>query len=73
MAYTIPFSQLSLKDLPQVGGKNASLGEMFNQLNEKGILIPDGFATTSEAFQFFLTENKLEQPLRELISKLGTV
>lgn len=70
MVYTIPFSELSLKDLPYVGGKNASLGEMVNQLNEKGILVPDGFATTSEAFQFFLTENKLEQPLRELLSKL---
>ena len=70
--YTIPFSQLSLKDLPQVGGKNASLGEMFNHLSEKGMLIPDGFATTAAAYRFFIDKNGLDKPLRKLLSNLDT-
>lgn len=72
MVFTIPFSHLSLKDLPLVGGKNASLGEMHNYLTAKGILVPDGFATTADAFHLFLRENKLEQPLKELLAKLDT-
>ncbi len=70
--YVIPFSELSSKDVPKAGGKNASLGEMYNKLSEQGILVPDGFATTAEAFRLFLSENGLEQSLRELISKLDT-
>ncbi len=70
--YIIPFSQLSLKDLPQVGGKNASLGEMFNQLSSAGIAVPDGFATTAQAYRLFLAENGMEQPLRALLAKLDT-
>ncbi|HSP12428.1 MAG TPA: phosphoenolpyruvate synthase, partial [Salegentibacter sp.] len=64
------FSELSLKDLPQVGGKNASLGEMFNELSSEGVVVPDGFATTSEAFWSFLKENELDQKLKDLISDL---
>ncbi|MCC6411660.1 MAG: phosphoenolpyruvate synthase [Saprospiraceae bacterium] len=72
MTYTIPFSQISYKDVPSVGGKNASLGEMFNTLSTKGIHIPDGFATTAEAFQLFLKYNNLVEPLKLLLSKLDT-
>jgi phosphoenolpyruvate synthase/pyruvate phosphate dikinase len=58
-------------DIAKVGGKNASLGEMYTQLNKKGINIPNGFATTSKAFNLFLQENNLEDALRrtELKSK----
>ena len=66
----IPFKNLRLTDLPLVGGKNASLGEMFNQLTEEGIQVPDGFATTAEAFWIFIEENHLEQPLKDLVNQL---
>jgi pyruvate, water dikinase len=67
----IPFKDLRLSDLPLVGGKNASLGEMFNQLTEEGVQVPDGFATTAEAFWLFLEENHLEQTLKDLINQLN--
>ncbi|WP_372919884.1 phosphoenolpyruvate synthase [Salegentibacter sp.] len=65
------FSELSLKDLPEVGGKNASLGEMFNELSSEGVIVPDGFATTSEAYWSFLKKNDLDQKLEDLISDLN--
>src|SRR5882672_2470420 len=52
--YVVPFSQLRMTDVESVGGKNASLGEMLSQLADKGIRVPDGFATTAEAFRTFL-------------------
>ena len=68
--YIKKFSEISIQDLPLVGGKNASLGEMFSQLTPQGILVPDGFAVTVEAYRLFLTENKLRQPLEEIVEKL---
>ncbi len=64
------FSEISIQDLPLVGGKNASLGEMFSQLTPKGILVPDGFAITAEAYRLFLKENKLHDRLEALLAKL---
>jgi len=52
--YVIPFSELRMTDVSSVGGKNASLGEMLSQLTEEGIRVPDGFATTADAFREFL-------------------
>jgi pyruvate,water dikinase len=57
--YVVPFSQLRMTDVEMVGGKNASLGEMLSQLTEHGIRVPDGFATTAEAFRAFLNANDL--------------
>ena len=51
--YVIPFPELRLDDVPQVGGKNASLGEMISQLSGR-IRVPDGFATTADAYREFL-------------------
>ena len=48
--YVFPFSQLRMTDVDRVGGKNASLGELLSQLTSAGIRVPDGFATTAEAF-----------------------
>jgi len=64
------FSKISIKDIDIVGGKNASLGEMYNQLTTKGVVIPNGFATTSAAFWEFLKANKIEEPLKQLLTKL---
>ena len=52
--YVVPFSQLRMTDVESVGGKNASLGEMLSQLSGSGVRVPDGFATTAEAFREFL-------------------
>ena len=66
----VPFSKISLSDLPEVGGKNASLGEMFNKLGSLGILVPDGFAITATAYRYFLKANSLEEKLTTVLSKL---
>ena len=63
------FDDLGMDDLEIVGGKNASLGEMSRNLVPMGINIPDGFATTSEAYRKFIKENKLEGPIREELKK----
>ncbi|REE07695.1 phosphoenolpyruvate synthase [Winogradskyella pacifica] len=65
------FSEIGIKDVCTVGGKNASLGEMYNKLTSKGVSIPNGFATTSYAFWEFLKENKIETPLKQLLTKLN--
>lgn len=70
--YCIPFSEITNKDVSIVGGKNASLGEMIHHLSSKGITIPDGFATTADAFRFFIDENNLKHQLQNLLSKLNT-
>lgn len=66
------FSEISIKDVPFVGGKNASLGEMFLQLGSKGISVPDGFALTSAAYWHYLKENKLDKKLRNLFVGLNS-
>ncbi len=68
--YILKFSNINASDIGKVGGKNASLGEMFNHLSSEGINIPDGFATTSEAFWYFIQYNKLGDPLKSLLSGL---
>ncbi len=67
------FEDTGIKDIATVGGKNASLGEMFSQLRSKGISVPDGFATTTFAFQSFLTYNQLHSPLYKLMQGLDTI
>jgi len=69
-SYIKKFNEISIADGGIVGGKNSSLGEMFNTLSSKGIKIPDGFATTSLAFEEFLMQNSLHSPLYDLIQKL---
>lgn len=59
--YVFPFSQLRMNDVDRVGGKNASLGELLSQLTSAGIRVPDGFATTAEAFRLFIKEGGLEE------------
>ncbi len=66
------FSDITINDLPTVGGKNASLGEMFSLLTPQGILVPDGFAVTAEAYRLFLRENNLQKPLEALLRQLDT-
>ncbi len=65
------FNTIGISDIPSVGGKNASLGEMYNRLTSKGVRIPNGFATTSTAFWKFLKENDIEATLKNIITGLN--
>jgi|SRR5690348_1940792 len=69
-SYIRRFENISINDVGSVGGKNASLGEMFNNLSAKGIRVPDGFATTAFAFKKFLEYNKIAAPLKQLMLTL---
>jgi len=66
------FNEIGIDDISQVGGKNASLGEMFIKLSSKGIAVPDGFALTSAAYWTFLDHNGFKEKLGELLSGLDT-
>lgn len=70
--YVLAFKELSNDKVASVGGKNASLGEMFNQLSPKGVNIPNGFATTVDAWWLFLENNHLKEKLTELMNRLDT-
>ncbi len=70
--YTLPFRELSNQQVAVVGGKNASLGELFNRLMPSGINVPDGFATTAAAYWLFLDTNHLREPLGALLASLDT-
>ena len=67
------FSEIGIKDISLVGGKNASLGEMFNHLTSNGIEVPDGFATTALAYWDYLEYNALKQDIEHLLNELDTV
>ncbi|HVZ97869.1 MAG TPA: phosphoenolpyruvate synthase [Chitinophagaceae bacterium] len=69
-SYISRFKDISIHDVGSVGGKNASLGEMFNNLSAKGIRVPDGFATTSFAFKKFLEYNNIGEQLKQLLMLL---
>jgi pyruvate, water dikinase len=64
------FEDLNAQDVPIVGGKNASLGEMTRSLKNKGIHVPDGFATTAEAYRNFLEFNNLNTTLQKWLQEL---
>ncbi|NYG54336.1 phosphoenolpyruvate synthase [Nocardioides perillae] len=64
------FSELGLADLDQVGGKNASLGEMVSQLADLGVRVPDGFATTADAYRHFIGDTGLAERIDELLGDL---
>src|SRR5688500_17100221 len=63
---------LRMADLEQVGGKNASLGEMMSGLAAAGIRVPGGFATTAQAFREFLAVDGVDKLIRELVNKVDT-
>jgi pyruvate,water dikinase len=65
------FEEVGIADIPLVGGKNASLGEMIRQLTPKGVKVPTGFATTAYAYRYFIQEAGLEEKLRQLFSDLN--
>ncbi len=70
-ALVLCFDEVGIKDVPLVGGKNASLGEMFCSLTKKGVRIPDGFATTSFAYFKFIEEAGIKQVVRKILKGLN--
>jgi pyruvate,water dikinase len=64
------FDEIGIEDIPVVGGKNASLGEMIQQLTPKGVNVPTGFAITAYAYRYFIEKAGLEAKLRKLFADL---
>lgn len=70
--YILWFDQINVEDVPVVGGKNASLGEMYRELASKGVKVPNGFAITAQAYRNFLRETKLDDRIAEILKDLNT-
>lgn len=70
MRYIRFFSELNIDDVALVGGKNASLGEMYQNLTPKGVSIPNGFATTSDAYWLLLEENDIKEKIADILGDL---
>lgn len=66
------FNETELDDIPQVGGKNASLGEMIRELTAKGVNIPDGFAVTAYAYRYLLDSAGIADEMAAILSDLDT-
>lgn len=68
--HIIDLAHLGMHDLEQVGGKNASLGEMISHLSSAGVSVPGGFATTADSFREFLSQNNLDKKIYEKLAAL---
>ena len=68
--FILEFEQINIHDIPRVGGKNASLGEMIQQLSPQGVRVPTGFATTAYAYRYFIEQAGLETQLRSQLTNL---
>ena len=66
------FEDIGIKDIPLVGGKNASLGEMVRELAPRGIKVPNGFAITADAYWHLLRAANIDQQIQEILSGLDT-
>ena len=68
--FVLPFSEVALSDLPRVGGKNASLGELIGNLASAGVRVPDGFAVTADAYRLHLHEAGIEDEIYAALDAL---
>jgi pyruvate,water dikinase len=66
------FNEIGINDVPLVGGKNASLGEMYQKLESKGIRVPNGFAITAYAYRYFLKYAGIEEEIKKILKGLDT-
>ena len=66
------FEELTINDVPSVGGKNASLGEMIRSLKEKGVNVPSGFAVTAYAYKYMMEKAGVDKKIKEILSDLDT-
>ncbi len=65
------FSEIGIEDVPEVGGKNASLGEMYRNLTSEGVLVPNGFAVTASAYKYVLDSNNAWEKLHKELDNLN--
>ena len=70
--YIRRFGELGIDDVPLVGGKNASLGEMYRSLSGEGVRVPNGFATTAQAFRDYLAHNGLRERIEAALKRPET-
>ena len=70
--FTKWFEELKIEDVPSVGGKNASLGEMIRNLGEKGVNVPSGFAVTAYAYKYMMEKAGVDIKIKEILSDLDT-
>ncbi|MEC4091878.1 phosphoenolpyruvate synthase [Pseudoalteromonas rubra] len=68
--YVLWYQELGMQDVPRVGGKNASLGEMISNLANAGVQVPGGFATTADAFNEFLEQSGLNEKIHTILDTL---
>ncbi len=68
--YVLWYQELGMQDVPRVGGKNASLGEMISNLANAGVQVPGGFATTADAFNEFLEQSGLNEKIHSILDTL---
>jgi len=66
------FEELKIEDVPSVGGKNASLGEMIRNLGEKGVNVPSGFAVTAYAYKYMIEKAGIDKKIKQILSDLDT-
>ncbi|MFZ5765542.1 MAG: phosphoenolpyruvate synthase [Thermodesulfobacteriota bacterium] len=71
-AFILWFDDIGIEDVPMVGGKNASLGEMYQKLTSKGVAVPHGFAITAYAYRYLLEKAGVEAAIREVLADLDT-
>lgn len=72
LSYTATLRSLRISDVPEAGGKNASLGELLHALTPKGVRVPDGFVVTAEGYRHFLQATGLDKFIREELRGLNT-
>ncbi len=73
MNYIKWFNTIGLEDIKDVGGKNASIGQMITELSDKGIRVPMGFAITSDAYWHYVKVNKLLEPMKTLLESIASI
>lgn len=71
-AHILWFKDLGIEDVPLVGGKNASLGEMYKNMSDKGVSVPNGFAITAYAYEYFLEQAGVKQEIVDILQTLDT-
>lgn len=71
-AFILWFNELGIEDVPLVGGKNASLGEMYQNLTQKKVNVPNGFAITAFAYQYLLRQSGADQKIKQVLKSLNT-
>ena len=70
--FVLWFDEIELEDIPQVGGKNASLGEMRRELTKKNVNIPDGYAVTADAYRYLLESAGIAEEIKNILADLDT-